>query len=104
MSLTEDHVTFNAPWSAQRRGRARGCSNVRHTEEFRHFVVEKAFSRFIGLYPFSVENELRNGALARAGNYLTGSAGRLIDIDFRVRDCVLVEEALGLAAVAAPVG
>lgn len=66
--------------------------------------MEEAFSRSIGLNPLSVENKLRNGTLAGVGDDLVGGAGSRLDVDFGKGDGVQVEEALSLAAVAAPIG
>jgi len=66
--------------------------------------VEETSARAIGLDPFSVDNELGNGAFAYvAQDFFDRSGGRL-DVDFSERDVVLLEEALGFAAVAAPGG
>ena len=57
----------------------------------------------VWLDPLSIKDELRNCALTRVGDDLLCGAGCFVDIDFGVGDCVLVEEALRLAAIAAPV-
>ena len=75
---------------------------ISHVEESGHFGMEEAVAGLIGLDPFSVEDELGNGALADVGDDLFGCAGGVLDVDFFVRDGVALEEALGLAAVAAP--
>lgn len=58
---------------------------------------------FVGLDPLSVEHELRDGAFAGVGDDGVGSAGGGFNIDLGEFDGVLFEEALGFAAVAAPV-
>jgi len=77
---------------------------VRNTEQLGHLVVQEAFAWPIGLDPLSIQDELRNRALAGVGDDLVGGAWGGFDVDFGVGDGVLAEEALGLAAVAAPVG
>jgi hypothetical protein len=73
-------------------------------EEFGHFVVEEALAGFVGLDPFAVEDKLGDAAFAGLGDDGVGGSGDAFDVDFGVGDFVLGEEALGLAAVAAPVG
>ncbi len=75
-----------------------------NTKEFGHLVVQKTFARAIRLNPFAVNDKLGDGALAGAGHHLVGGSGRVFDIDFRERDIVLLQEALGSAAVRAPEG
>ena len=67
-----------------------------------HFFVQKSFAGAIGLHPSPIDHELRNGALAGVTDDLVGGAGRGFNIDFGVGDVVLVEEALGGAAVRTP--
>jgi len=66
-----------------------------------HFFVEKAFALPVGLDPFTVNDELGNGALAGALDYFVGRSGRVFDINFVERDAVLLQEAFGFAAVRA---
>ncbi len=58
----------------------------------------------IGLDPFAVKDELRDGALAGVGDNLVGGTGGALDVDLCEGDFVPGEKAFGLAAVAAPVG
>ncbi len=58
----------------------------------------------IGLHPFAVDDELRDGALAGAFHHFLGRAGSRFDIDFFELDVVLGQEALGFAAVGTPEG
>ena len=58
----------------------------------------------VGLDPFAVDDELRDGALADVGDDFVRGAGSGLDVDLLVGDGVLREEAFGLAAVAAPGG
>jgi len=74
-----------------------------YAEELGHFLMQETKARFIGLNPFAIEDELRDGALAGLGDHFIRGAGGSFDIDLGVRDVVLGEETLRLAAVAAPV-
>jgi len=65
--------------------------------------MQEAEARLVWLNPFAIENELRDGALAGVGDDRIGGTGRGFDVDFGVGDVVLGEEALGFAAIAAPV-
>lgn len=73
-------------------------------EPFRHFLIEKTFSRAVGLEPFAVDDELGDGALAGAADDFLGGAGSGFDVDLLISDLMLVEEALGDAAVGTPEG
>ena len=73
-------------------------------EEGGHFFVEEAAAGAIGLHPFAVNDELRDGAFADVFEQGVDGTGGALDVDFGVRDGVPGEEALGFAAVAAPVG
>jgi hypothetical protein len=64
--------------------------------------VEEALARAVGLDPFAVEDELRDGSLADVGDDLGGGAGGALDVDFLVGDLMGGEEAFGFAAVSAP--
>jgi hypothetical protein len=69
-----------------------------------HFLVQEPFSLPVGLHPFAVNDELRDGSLARPLDHFVGGAGRAFDIDLVEGDVVLFEKALGFAAVRAPKG
>ena len=71
-------------------------------EELGHLVVEEAEAGAVGLNPFAVDDELRDGALTYVGQDEVGGAGGVFDIDLLEGDVVRVEEALCFAAVAAP--
>jgi len=43
--------------------------------------MQEAEAGAVGLNPFSVEDELRNGALAGVGDDLIGGAGGALDVD-----------------------
>ena len=77
---------------------------VGDAEELGHLVVEEAFAGLVGPDPFSVDDELRDGAFADVGFDCVGCTGSVLDIDFVVGDVVLFKEALGFAAVATPGG
>ena len=67
-----------------------------------HFVVQEAFAGAVGLDPFAVDHELRDGALTCLLNHFIGGSGRAFDIDFLERDTVLLQKAFGFAALRAP--
>jgi hypothetical protein len=69
-----------------------------------HFFVEEAFALAVGLDPFAVNHKLWNGTLAGALDHFVSGSGRAFDIDVSERDVVLLQEALGFAAVRAPEG
>src|SRR5579859_3604895 len=84
---------------------SRACDSAyADAEEGSHLFVEEAAAGTVGLDPFSVEDELGDGAFAYVGDDLLGGAGDGFDIDFFEGDGMLIEETLGGAAVAAPVG
>lgn len=56
----------------------------------------------VGLDPFAVEYELRDRPLAHIADNLIRGARAGFDIDFREGNLVLLQEAFGFAAVAAP--
>ena len=66
--------------------------------------MQEAEARFVGLDPLAVEDELRDGALAGLRDDLLSGAGCVLDVDLGEGDGVLGEEALGFAAITAPVG
>ena len=66
--------------------------------------MEKALARAVRLDPLAVDDELWNGALTDMTHNLVGRTGCALDINLGVRDVVLVEKALCLAAIAAPSG
>src|SRR5271170_552934 len=74
----------------------------RYAEEFAHFGVEEAPSGAVWLHPSAIDHELGNRALAYISKDIFSSAWSRFDIDLGVGNVVFVEEALGLAAVAAP--
>ena len=73
-----------------------------NSKPFRHFVVKEALSRGIGLHPYAVNHELRDGAFARAGDDFIRRARRSLDIDLFVSNVVFGQKALGFAAIRAP--
>src|SRR6185437_8000728 len=62
----------------------------------------KTPSRDIGLYPFAVQNKLRDGPLAGSADHFFGRAGDFFNVDFLVRNLVLRQPTLGGVAIAAP--
>src|SRR5580658_7780138 len=77
---------------------------VGQAEALRHFGVEEAAAGAVGLNPFAVDDELRDGALADVGEDFFGGAGGLLDVDLGVGNAVGFEKAFGLATVTAPGG
>jgi hypothetical protein len=71
-------------------------------EELAHLVVQEALAWPVGLDPFAIDYELRDGPLAHVPDKLFCGPGGGFDIDLGIGDLVLVEESFGLAAVAAP--
>ena len=66
--------------------------------------MQEALAGLVGLHPFAVDDELGDGALADILHQRINCAGRGFNINFGEGDVVLGKEALGLAAIAAPVG
>ena len=64
--------------------------------------MQKSYARFVGLDPFAVDNKLGNRALAHLRDNFLGRAGDRFNVDLNVGDTMLIEEAFGLSAVAAP--
>jgi hypothetical protein len=83
------------------RGREAGLYSL-YSQALGHLFVEEALAGDVGLDPFSIDYELWDGALAGAFHDFIGGSGRGLDVDVGVGQLVLVEEALGLAAVRAP--
>ena len=71
-------------------------------EQLAHLCMEEAAAGLIRLYPLAVDDILGNRALADMPQYFFDGAWRGFDVDFGVRNPVLVEKALGFAAIAAP--
>lgn len=67
-------------------------------------VEEQATAGGVGLEPYTVDDELGDGALAGVADDFGGGGGIGVDVDFGVEDTVGIEELLGGAAVAAPPG
>jgi hypothetical protein len=79
-------------------------SEFLNSEPCRHFFVQKTFSGTIGLHPLAIDYELWDGSFAGAPNYLFSGAGSVLDVDLRERKIVLLQKALGDAAVGTPSG
>lgn len=75
-----------------------------NAEPFGHFLVEESAARAVGLYPFSIDDELGYGALADMMENFLRRTGRYFNIDLCVGDTVLIEKTFCLAAIAAPGG
>jgi len=66
-------------------------------------VKEQTAPWSIGLKPYAVDHQLRDGPLANVAQHLGRRGGFKIDINLGVFDAVRVEKLLGLPAVPAPV-
>jgi len=64
--------------------------------------VQEALAWTIGLNPFAINYELRDGSLAHVPDKLFCGPRSGLDIDLAIGDLVFVEESLSLAAIAAP--
>jgi hypothetical protein len=71
-------------------------------KQFGHFLIQETFAGTVGLYPFSVDDKLRDRAFASLLNHLVGGSGGVFNIDFVERDAVLLQKTFSLAAVWAP--
>ena len=81
-----------------------GSALVHHAQQLAHLFVKEALAGTVRLHPLAIDDKLRNGALAGALDDLRRRAGCRLDVDFLVGDVVLLEEALGRAAVRTPRG
>ena len=72
------------------------------SEALRHLFVQKAFPSSVGLNPFTINHELRDGTFARLLDNCFGRARRALDVDFFVGNVMSLQKPLGLAAIAAP--
>ena len=82
--------------------RARTVGLLLYAEEFRHLFMQEAVAWAVGLDPFAVEHELRNGFFAHVFVHGFGGAGYLLNVDLGVGDVVLREETLGFTTITAP--
>jgi hypothetical protein len=73
-----------------------------HTEKFGHFLVEKPFAHAVGLDPFTVEDELRDGPFAYMPDHFLCRPRAGLDINLGVSDLMLFKEPFSFAAIAAP--
>jgi hypothetical protein len=73
-----------------------------NSEELTHLLVQEALARTVGLNPFAIDYELRDGSLADVADQLFRGPRGGLDIDLAIRDLVFVEKSFGLAAVPAP--
>src|SRR5258708_1618139 len=71
-------------------------------EQLTHFFIQEAAPGPIRLYPFPVNDELRNRALTDVLDEVVGRFRRAFNVHFFERNVVFLEEILGLAAIAAP--
>src|SRR6185437_6095051 len=73
-----------------------------YSQQLTHLLVEESCPHSVRLYPLAIDYELRDGALAHVLYQFVDGAGGGFDVDFLERDVVLLEEVLGLAAIATP--
>jgi hypothetical protein len=74
------------------------------TQALGHLFVQETLTGAVRLNPLAINNELGDGAFSRVPNHLFSCSGGDFDVDFFVRNIVLLEEAPGHAAVRAPEG
>jgi hypothetical protein len=67
-----------------------------------HLLEEKALAGTVGLDPLSVNHKLGNGPFAGVFDDFRGSAGIGFNINVSKRDVVLLQKALGDAALGTP--
>src|ERR1700690_2194996 len=77
---------------------------LRDSQASGHLVVEKSFSRNVGLHPLAVDHELWNSLLPGALDDLLYRTWRGLGVNLFVGDVVLGQKALGLAASRTPSG
>jgi hypothetical protein len=75
-----------------------------NAKQLTHLLVQESLSGAVGLHPFSVYYELRDGALAGVLDDFFGCARGGFYVDLAVGDIVLGQEALGFSTVATPGG
>jgi hypothetical protein len=73
-----------------------------YSKQLAHLLVEEAMAWAIGLNPFAIDDELRDGTLAHVLDQLFCGSRSGLDIDLGIGDLVFVEESFGFAAIAAP--
>jgi len=79
-------------------------SRFSNSQPLGHLFIEEAFTRAVGLEPFTIDDKLRNGAPTSALYHFFSSARRGFDVDFFVCNVMPLQEAFCLAAVGAPEG
>ncbi len=68
------------------------------------FIEKQASTRTVGLKPLTVNDHLRDGALANVADKIVGRCGVVVDVDFGIGKIVHVEKLFGGSAVATPGG
>jgi hypothetical protein len=76
--------------------------SARNSEAAHQLINKQAAAGNVGLEPFAIDHQLRDGALADAAQDLGGGGGVGVDIDLSIDNAMLIEKLLGCAAVAAP--
>lgn len=64
--------------------------------------MEKSAAWTVRLYPFAIDDELRNGPLAYLSDNFLRGAGVGLDINLGIGNLVLFKEPFSFAAIAAP--
>ena len=77
-------------------------SVARNPEALVQLIKKKPATRLVGLKPFAVNDQLRNGALAYIAQNFSRGSGIGIHIDLGVAYAVRFKKLLGCAAVPAP--
>src|SRR6185437_11009004 len=75
-----------------------------NSEAFGHFFVEEALAGNVRLDPFAINHKLRDRALTGMFYDFFRGPGRLFNVNFSEGNIVLLQEALGSAAVGTPEG
>src|SRR5579871_4085089 len=78
--------------------------NFFNLKAFGHFLEEEAFADAVGLNPFAINYELRNGTFSGAFNDFFCRTRRSFNVNIGERDIVLLEKALGHTALGTPKG
>ena len=66
------------------------------------FFKQQSAARLVRLKPLTIDDHLRNGALAHVAHHFGGGGRIVVHIDLGVFDAMCVEKLLGGPAVAAP--
>jgi len=81
---------------------ANGNLDPANSQPHLQFIQKQAAPRFVGLEPLSVDDQLRNRALANVANHFGRGSRICIHVDLCVFDPVRIEKLLGGPAIPAP--